>query len=651
MTLRQELALTTMGKAEYAARYRRGRKQLLTRLDSLPRDVDRKTFLAELDYQMCKRSLFYFLTRHCYTPHSDEQTIALFPSWRYLWYLAKLVQENSTGIISIGKSRQTLGSLFACGRSLWEAGFYPLKNIILHSSELWKVGFGGTKEASSEQCLLGRIEFIYEKLPKHIQERLPYKADKGSERPTATFFHSGEGYAGNPEYVKSRIVGIPDLNTRALNQLSPTGIVNDEVSLQRGAKAFLQSSGALVKGKTWRMDIGTATEVKGMTESRALLRDLLYGAEGEGTVLDEPEFEELVPYNECYTDPELSAILADETDHIVADRMMGRRRKGGNITLLLYFTANPNKGKKHDEQQKNAFDNEAMYRQEQWIDFEVTDETKRLWRLNENGINIGHCQYDPKQDKPYDVLYVLNDMGGRRTALFIQKAQIPNCLGHQVRILAELDCGSMLVPAFCRFLFEYWLKHFGHCPYRFYPDVAERQRSIQTGKGNVDFIREIGRQMFDPNFMVFDRRIGRTEGIALFASKLDEIIGYAPDGKPVPGVLIDPRNCPKLIRALRGMLHQDPRDGSILKNTANKLWEHLGDLTRYYSANEIQQRDIVRPGQLEAAMRPKPPATPLTRRQTINSFLIGQLDAAEQARKDNASGRHRVIDITVGDTR
>lgn len=623
MSFAQELKSRIMPREAVPSFEKRLLSKVRADLSTLSSERERLIYIAELEYYMCKHNLFYFLTNYCKTLNTqmigvdDAKMISYFPKYRFLYWLCRIFQEYN-GIIAIAKSRQLMVSWWACGAFLWDAAFHSGKTILFHSSDAYKVGYGGTEDATVEQCLLGRVEFMYNHLPPFLQSRIPVTFNKGSERPTMTFYHRAPD-GGKP--ILSRIIGIPDANPRALNMFTPTGILNDEISLQRDPETFHQASVPIINRNTKRIDIGTATEMRGCEKSRMFLRSLIYGAEED---TEEPPFEELMPYSDSYQGEPLRKILNNEADHILADRMLVRRRKNRIITILLYFTAHPEKGKRFEKEQREVMQSEARHRQEHWIDFDVVEESRTLWQIqHESSIRV--IEYDPNQPPPYDTLYISVDFGAHAAALFWQVCKVEGCIGVQVRCLGEVDVAGRdaLTANLARIIWHRKNMWFGNPPIRCFPDVAGMQSNRQTGKTDIQVFTDVIRQEFDPTFSTFQRRIDRKDGINEFADKLSEIIGYDKDGNPIPGFVINPARCPRFLRVLRGALRQAP-DGTIMKIKSNYAYEHLADCARYFAANVIRRRELITPNKLEEMMKIKEPQSPQNRREEAILALFNQ---------------------------
>lgn len=623
---------------------------MLTAVAAQPTEKDAKVLLAELDLEFCRRSAAYFIFRHCRTlnPRPDEARgetlVSLFPRYRYIWLLIKSFEEHVrthgksdySGITIISKSRQLVISWLYCALFLWEAMFRPGRTTLFHSTDEYRVGFGGTGDM--EQCLLGRVLFMYDNLPDYIKDRCPMRR-QNSPHPTMTFYHPAQkGMAG--DYLMSRIIGIPDVPHRILNTFAPTGIFDDEVSLQLKPSVFYQAAVPTIGLNCRYVIVATATAA--VPESRTWCRDLWYGADSsDDPDKAEPEPEEIMPLEDSYTGCILKDIRAGDNDILDTDRLLGRRKRDKAVTFMLWFNADPRKGRTFaaDERAKLT---EAQFEQEYNNNWEISESSRLVWRIEEKPYRFRRVQYDPKQTPPFDVLYVAVDFGQHFAALFAQKQRHQRAVkGYTLAWLGEVDLVGVSTAAACRILFRSWLEWFGRVPYRCFPDVAGMQSNRQTGRTDIQILTTVGREMFDPNFVTTQRRIGRKEGIAEIGEKCTEIIGYEEDDTPIPGMVVNPERCPVWCRALKGALLQDS-DGCIAKGKGNSRYEHPGDCGRYIGAQVVKIEDIVKPSDL--LVKPPPPETRMTRNQRIASLLERQANEAErQARNADPRSRYKRV--------
>ena len=613
---------------------------MLTAVAAQPTEKDAKVLLAELDLEFCKRSAAFFIFRHCRTlnPRPDEARgetlVSLFPRYRYIWLLIKSFEEHVrahgksdySGITIISKSRQLIISWLYCALFMWEAMFRPGRTTLFHSTDEYRVGFGGTGDM--EQCLLGRVLFMYDNLPDYIKDRCPMRR-QNSPHPTMTFYHPAQkGMAG--DYLMSRIIGIPDVPHRILNTFAPTGIFDDEVSLQLKPSVFYQAAVPTIGLNCRYVIVATATAA--VPESRTWFRDLWYGADSsDDPDKAEPEPEEIMPLEDLYTGCILNDIRAGDNDILDTDRLLGRRKRDKAVTFMLWFNADPRKGRTFaaDERAKLT---EAQFEQEYNNNWEISESSRLVWRIEEKPYRFRRVQYDPKQTPPFDVLYVAVDGGGHAAATFCQKQQHPRAVkGYTFAILGELDQPGAHAPVFYRELFRRWLEWFGRVPYRCFPDVAGKQEGWRDRTTDIRLMTKIAQDVFDKNFTTYQQRIGRVEGIAEIGEKCTEIIGYEEDNTPIPGMVINPERAPVTARALKGALLQDA-EGRISKGKGNTRYEHVADCIRYTSFRTIRYEDIVKPSDL--LVKPPPPETRMTRNQRIAVLLERQADQAEQAAKN-----------------
>jgi hypothetical protein len=626
--------------------YKNVHNRIVTAMSNLTNDRDRRVLLAELDLEFCRRSAAYFIFRHCKTinrrPNKKlgEKVVGRFPRRRYLWLLIKSFEEHR-GITVVSKSRQLIASWLYCALFLWEAMFHPARSTMLHSTDEWRVGFG------VDDSLMNRILFIYGQLPDYIQERCPMRRTP-SQHPTVTFYHPAQKGMKEGAILTSQIVGVPDVPAKILNTLAPTGIFNDEVSLQKKPATFYTAAAAVTGEDCRHILVATATRTEDNGEARAWFAELWYGADAsDDPKKAEPEPEELMPYRDSYVGRVLADIEADRTDKVVGDRMLGRRRRGGIITFMLYDWVDPKKGKVFAEEEKAKLLTEAAWEQEHNNNWYITDTSRHVWILNPKPYadipameHFREVYYDKTQKPPFDVLYVAVDFRGHAAATFCQKQQHPRAVkGYQFAILGELDVPGAHAPVFFRELFRRWREWFGLTPYRCYPDVAGRQGNWQTLTTDLQLLTKTAHEEFDRNFTTVQARIGRKEGISELSEKCVEIIGYEADGTPIPGLVINRERAPVTTRALSGALIQDA-DGCIDKKRGNSRYEHVADCMRYTSFRCIRFEDIVKLTDLVPKDEPRRPT--MTRDQRIAAILENQADQAERLARSTNSRYRRV---------
>ena len=163
-----------------------------------------------------------------------------------------------------------------------------------------------------------------------------------------------------------------------------------------------------------------------------------------------------------------------------------------------------------------------------------------------------------------------------------------------------------------------------------YPDVAGVQSSHQTGKTDIDIITEV-MSRYEPGFHGLRRKILVNEGIVETAMKIQEILGYDDQNRPVRGLVVSPQRAPTAHRGLFGEVRQDDK-GFIKK--PNHPWEEVGDTQRYFAAREIDRAHI-----LTMALTPGGPVvtdgklTPEQRKTKVNEWLTENALNREIARQ------------------
>lgn len=656
-TLRDELLLTTETPEEFEAKVLAIQTGIDEDLRSLPTEDEKRAYWGELEYLMCQASCYYYLTHYAYTlnPKAQikfgEQQAALFPKSRKLWLQCKLFQENELIIWFMSKSRREMESWNAVGMFTWLAMFRPLENISFRSKDLFTAGLGA-KNIDAYDCLLGRSEIIYGSSPNFIKRRIPSSKSRQQNRHQLTFGHF-DFVLG--KRVDSVITAYPT-TPKSARGATPTGELVDEFAELREISEIYDADvpAMLDGGKGRMMFVGTVPKEE--TASKAWAREMIFGSDDE--TIEEPPFVELMPYGDSLRGVALRAVMNDETDHIVFDRFLGKRRRRYTIATVLYFTAGWERGKQYEEELINTLPH-ASQRREYWNDWNVTgDEDVVSWRLDPK-LHIQRCTYDPHQTSPFDRGYRMYDPGGRYAGLFLQKVKvlrgpqyphgeytIPGN-GYQVRIFGEVDGRGTIdnlsddminkTESLCRDA----VKDPHGIPWINHPDVAVRQRDMVSGQRYVQHIVDRSREK-EPHFKMVQHYIARVEGIAVFGRKIHEVLGYElpspqwPDGKPIPGLIVDPR-CWRSVSILRGAGLFDPDDGGVSKSKTNKKNEHIMDLFRYFSAHEIKPGDILTASDLKTT--PEPPKlkmTPAELKAAADRYYIEQAEkAAEETQKED----------------
>jgi len=170
--------------------------------------------LQEVEYQLCKKDPWYWLTTWAYTldSHDREDPIKKFPDTGYLKHLTEVWLDEK--LLLVPKSRQMMVSWLFCALYLWDTQFYP-----------GRLNFFQSKKEEDADSLVKRAKFIYDKQPAFLKKYKVNPSNLGKH--TYCKFELPE--------ISSMIKGIPE-GGHQIRMHTSSGIFSDEMGFQPEAE-------------------------------------------------------------------------------------------------------------------------------------------------------------------------------------------------------------------------------------------------------------------------------------------------------------------------------------------------------------------------------------------------------------------------------
>ena len=630
-SFRQEILGNLCSRDELAVRIRWLKDRVRKDMAILKNEHERREYYAALDTEFCRRSFYYFLTRHWMTvwtegPEHGADLEALYPASRMAWLMSLILHVCRHDTIDIVKSRQApMMSHLMAAHFFWRSLFHPGRMDLFHSKSLIHVGQGGH---GNSQTLMGRCEVGYHRLPRYLQSVAPVEFSLNSQRPQITFLHRSR--IGDDIDLTSKIMGVPDtFQADQTTSWSPSGELDDERGHQKDPKGHYETASPAMQDRLF-VRVGTC-DSEHFPEALQDMRSYIGGTEdADGN--PETDWEELMPYNDSYQGGFLKQIYEDVTDHELGFRFLGRRRRNGYVTLKIHFRARAGFGKTYRREVVNRIQDPVRRAEEHDCEMYAINAEHRMWRLSEYGSR--HYEYDSKQTGEFARIIRILDYGKRSAAQFWQKVKMGPLPGsYQLRCLGEVCTNGPLVREVCKMVHERMVQWFPDYDYRVNPcldnpDVAGRQSNRQTGQTDIQVtIDEM--KKYEPLFHVQARRIGTDEGVDEIYLKCQEILGYDENGHPIPGLVVSPMRAPVTHRALQGALRQDGK-GRISKSKENAEYEHVGDDIRMLGAQFVRRSDIVRDGMVVSttAAPAKVAPTLAEKQERVSEWMDRSIDEA-----------------------
>lgn len=137
-------------------------------LETIEKEIDFKEYIPEV--AACCESPAYFAMKYCWTIDIETNEVKLFPGYRYL---INFLEENKDPQNEhVEKSRQMLVSWAFMALYLWDLTFKDNIANFITSRKEFLVDDGGSH--STPNSLMGRIRFMWERLPDFLQSPLEF---------------------------------------------------------------------------------------------------------------------------------------------------------------------------------------------------------------------------------------------------------------------------------------------------------------------------------------------------------------------------------------------------------------------------------------------------------------------------------------------